>query len=91
MIQGPGSRRVGALTRQPLLSSPRVSVNAMRGGKLWPCGCGEWAQCLAGLGWAGLGWAGLGWAAGSDKIQVLEQAAAASQHQITRLMETRRH
>ena len=38
-----------------------------------------------------LGWAGLGWAAGSDKIQVLEQAAAASQHQITRLMETRRH
>ena len=71
MIQGSGSRRVGALTRQPLVSSPRVSVNAMRGGKLWPCGCGEWAQCLAGLGWAGLaglgwlgwaGWAGLGWA-----------------------------
>ena len=30
-----------------------------------------WAE----LGWAGLGWAGLGWAAGSDKIQVLEQAA----------------
>ena len=84
MIQDPGSRRVGALTRQPLLSSRLLVLVLMQ------CEAGSCGRVAAVSGhsvW--LGWAG--WAAGSDKIQVLEQAAAASQHQITRLMETRRH